>query len=128
MLSKAAEGVSRPFDADRSAPGLVVVDIEGEQGLALLSDGGDEDGQVLVVSLATERVFVFHSSVVDPVDRRLRKKPEGCKRCRELALEVPLDLTTHVFRGEGVEQPELAELQDEVAGSGGRRRAREKDV
>ena len=68
MLSKAAEEVSRPFDGDRSVPGLVVADIEGEQGLALLSDGGDEDRQVLVVSLAAERVFVF------PLQRR---RPSG---------------------------------------------------
>jgi len=45
-----------------------VADIEGEQGLALLSDGGDEDRQVLVVSLAAERVFVF------PLQRR---RPSG---------------------------------------------------
>jgi hypothetical protein len=88
MLSKAAEEVPGPFDADRSAPGLVLADIEGEQGLALLPDVGNEDRQVLVVSLAEEPVF----------------------------------------RGDGVDQPELAELQDEVAGSGGRRRAGEKDV
>jgi len=128
VLSKAAEEVPRPFDADRSAPGPVVADIEGEQGLALLADGSHEDRQVLVVSLAAEPAFVFRSSVVDPADRRLRKKPEGWKGSRELALKVPLDLTTHLFRGDGVDQPELAELGDEVAGSGGRRRAREKDV
>jgi hypothetical protein len=105
-----------------------VADIEGEQGLALLSDGGDEDRQVLVVSWPRNVSSCSHSSVVDPVDRRLRKKPEGWRRGWELALKVPLDLTTHLFRGDGVDQPELAELQDEVAGSGGRRRAREKDV
>ena len=128
MLSKAPDEVPGPFNADRSALRFVVAKVERDQGLASRSDGGHQDGQVLVVGLASERVSVLRTRIVDPTDRRLRQKPEGGKRPWDLALKVPFDHTTDLLGTECVDQPEFAELQYEVAGSSRRRGPGQNDI
>ncbi len=116
-ITNALNEISGGEDGEGGGTGMEVFDIVGGKELAVVFDGGGEDGQIFGIGETGKGVDFLRSGVGEDLQTAADEHAKGDQRGRKFLLEIALDFGDNLLAGDGFDEGDFCHTQDDEAGA-----------